>query len=112
MSDNTVQTAFQKRLKEAMRRAGITQVELAERAGISQPGISAYINGARSPKIKTVRAMSRVLNVDASYLLGVDRESETERLISRFFALDEADRGKVSGYLDALLDDDKYKRAE
>ena len=43
----------------ARRRAGITQAELARRAGTSQPVISAYEHGRRDPSIETLRRLVR-----------------------------------------------------
>lgn len=38
---------------EARRRAGLTQAELAERAGTSQPTLSAYESGRKDPSAST-----------------------------------------------------------
>jgi transcriptional regulator with XRE-family HTH domain len=38
----------------ARRRAGLTQTELAERAGTSQAAVSAYESGRRSPSVDTL----------------------------------------------------------
>ncbi len=40
-------------LSEARRRAGLSQDELAERAGTSRPTLSSYENGRRSPTLQT-----------------------------------------------------------
>ena len=41
----------------ARRRRGLSQAELAERAGTSQPVISAYENGRRDPTTRTLRRL-------------------------------------------------------
>ena len=41
----------------ARRRAGLTQAELARRAGTSQPVISAYERGLRDPSHRTLRRL-------------------------------------------------------
>jgi predicted nucleotidyltransferase/DNA-binding XRE family transcriptional regulator len=41
-------------LRDARRRAGLTQVELARRAGVTQSVISAYESGARQPSLPTL----------------------------------------------------------
>ncbi|MGH8995424.1 MAG: helix-turn-helix transcriptional regulator [Acidimicrobiales bacterium] len=41
-------------LQELRRRHGLTQAELAARAGTSQPVISAYEHGRRDPTLKTL----------------------------------------------------------
>jgi transcriptional regulator with XRE-family HTH domain len=44
-------------LKEVRRRQGLTQAALAERAGTSQPVISAYERGLRDPTYETLRRL-------------------------------------------------------
>ena len=41
-------------IRMARRQAGLTQMELAERAGTSQAAISAYESGRRSPSVDTL----------------------------------------------------------
>ena len=44
-------------IRVARRRGGLSQAELAERAGTSQPVISAYENGRRDPTTRTLRRL-------------------------------------------------------
>jgi uncharacterized protein len=44
-------------LKEVRRRHGLTQADLARRAGTSQPVISAYERGRRDPSFETLRKL-------------------------------------------------------
>lgn len=44
-------------LAQCRRAAGLTQAELAERAGTSQPVISAYERGHREPTVPTLRRL-------------------------------------------------------
>ncbi|MCY3576866.1 MAG: helix-turn-helix transcriptional regulator [bacterium] len=44
-------------LREARRRKGLSQAELATRAGTSQPVISAYEHGRRDPTTRTLRRL-------------------------------------------------------
>lgn len=44
-------------IRSARVRQGLSQAELADRAGTSQPVISAYENGRRSPSIGTLRRL-------------------------------------------------------
>jgi predicted nucleotidyltransferase/DNA-binding XRE family transcriptional regulator len=44
-------------LRDARRRAGLTQTELAERAGVTQSVISAYESGHRQPALSTLAAL-------------------------------------------------------
>jgi transcriptional regulator with XRE-family HTH domain len=52
-------------LREARRRAGLTQAELALRAGTSQAAISAYESGRKAPSVDT---FSRLLAATGSRL--------------------------------------------
>jgi transcriptional regulator with XRE-family HTH domain len=44
-------------IQAVRRRQGLTQVELARRAGTSQPVISAYEHGRRDPGLETLRKL-------------------------------------------------------
>jgi len=44
-------------IQEVRRRGGLTQAELARRAGTSQPVISAYEHGRRDPTVGTLRKL-------------------------------------------------------
>ena len=51
-------------LREARRRAGLTQVELAQRAGVAQSVISAYESGRRQPALPTLAALVRAAGLE------------------------------------------------
>jgi transcriptional regulator with XRE-family HTH domain len=44
-------------IREARRDAGITQVELASRAGTAQPAVAAYESGTRTPNLTTLQRL-------------------------------------------------------
>jgi transcriptional regulator with XRE-family HTH domain len=44
-------------IRDARRAAGITQRELAERAGTAQPAVAAYESGARTPSLATLERL-------------------------------------------------------
>lgn len=44
-------------LRDARRAAGITQCELANRAGTAQPAVAAYESGGRTPNLATLRRL-------------------------------------------------------
>jgi uncharacterized protein len=48
-------------LREARKRAGLTQVELARRARTSQATISAYENGRKDPSVATLARLLAVM---------------------------------------------------
>jgi predicted nucleotidyltransferase/DNA-binding XRE family transcriptional regulator len=51
-------------LREARRRAGLSQVELGRRAGIAQSVVSAYESGRRQPALTTLAALVRATGHD------------------------------------------------
>ena len=66
-----------KRLKEERRKAGLTQLELSMRAGVSQNMIAYIERGDRNPALRTVMKICNALNIRLSDLLN-DIESPTE----------------------------------
>jgi transcriptional regulator with XRE-family HTH domain len=63
---------FGKRLRRARKRAGLTQEELAHRAGCDQTLISFYETGRHAPRLETFAALCQVLGVSADHLLGLE----------------------------------------
>jgi transcriptional regulator with XRE-family HTH domain len=57
-------------IRAVRRRSGLTQTELAQRAGTSQPVVSAYEHGRRDPTFGTLRKLVEAggeqLRIDAS----------------------------------------------
>ena len=61
-------------------KSGYTQVELAEKVGISQPAIQALESGRAQPKGSTVVSLAAALNVTAEELM---RGDENDRCSER-----------------------------
>ncbi len=57
------------RIKEYRNVVGLTQKELAFRAGISRSVLSQFENSGKNPSLKTLDKISKVLNVSLSQLL-------------------------------------------
>jgi transcriptional regulator with XRE-family HTH domain len=62
-------------LTGARKRAGLTQAEVARRAGTSQPVVSAYENGRRDPSIATLRRLVRATGAELA--LGIAPRSDS-----------------------------------
>ena len=54
---------FAASLERARKAAGLTQAELAEKSGVSQPHVSALERGAWEPRLATIMALAKALNV-------------------------------------------------
>lgn len=85
------------RLRELRKKAGLSQADLAERTGVSQPAISQLENDVISMDVAWMRAFARVLDCAPADLLGdddnPDRLSAEEReLIHSFRQIDHQQR--------------------
>ena len=67
---------FKDRLREAMEREGLKQVELARKTGISAPTISEWLKGSYLAKQDKVSILAKALNVAPSWLMGMDGTEE------------------------------------
>ena len=54
---------------ELLKEKKMTQTELAELAGISQPSLSKILSGKYETKIETTKKLAKALNVPISYLI-------------------------------------------
>lgn len=61
---------FQKRLLEQRKLNGVTQRELANILGISQPSYIRYENGAAEPSLTNLVKIADFFDVSVDYLLG------------------------------------------
>lgn len=61
--------AFAANLQRARQSASLTQAELAEKSGVSQPHISALESGTWEPRLATIMQLARALGVEPGALL-------------------------------------------
>jgi transcriptional regulator with XRE-family HTH domain len=59
---------FDALIHDARRSAGITQLELATRAGTAQPAVAAYESGARTPNLGTLERLLNACEYDVELL--------------------------------------------
>ena len=87
---------FQDRLRSAREYRGLTQGDLAERAGLQPSAISHFETGARKPSFENLRLLADTLDVTTDYLLGRVAEfkelSGADKLHRHYDALNEPDR--------------------
>lgn len=63
-------------IKDARKKAGLTQKELAEKAGTAAGTIQQYERGIRQPRIKQIEQIAKALEVDPCSLMDWDTASE------------------------------------
>lgn len=61
--------AFGEHLKNLLKEKGMTQVELARRAEMTEASVSRYIKGERTPKISQAYRMACAIGVDMNTLI-------------------------------------------
>lgn len=79
---------FKDRLKELRKENGMSQLELAEKIGISQQTVAKWECGVASPKTSTIVILSELFNVSCDYLLGVVPKAGIKEAISILFGGD------------------------
>ena len=65
-------TAFPARLREARKKAGLTQKQVADKLGMTQGAYTQYENQRREPSITTLCRLSRILKQPTDWLLGLN----------------------------------------
>jgi transcriptional regulator with XRE-family HTH domain len=79
-------STFPDRLREARDKKGLSQSELAAKAGLQPSAVSHFETGRRSPSFDNLKALSEALQVSTDYLLGrVDNSGLTGTVASRLF---------------------------
>lgn len=74
INEEEVRLIFGKRLIEARKRCGITQLKLAEELNYSDKAVSKWERGESLPDVFTIMRIGEVLGVSMSYLLGEENE--------------------------------------
>lgn len=69
---------FSERLKDLRKQAGLTQVDVAERLGISQPAYASWERGVKKPTQENLVKIAQILNVSVDYLVGNSEETTDE----------------------------------
>jgi len=69
---------FSERLKDLRKQAGLTQVDVAEKLGISQPAYASWERGVKKPTQENLVKIAQILNVSVDYLVGNSEEITDE----------------------------------
>lgn len=105
------------RLRVLRKAAGLTQTELAERSGVSQPTISQLESGVLSMNLRWTRTFARVLSCKpADLLLDADNreglDAHERALLDRYRQADQGLRRIIERVVDALVTNEKSSDAE
>lgn len=63
-------TIFAMNIYDYIQMSGLSQAEIAKRAGISKSALSAYVKGTNYPRPEQMQALARALNVSVGDLVG------------------------------------------
>ncbi len=69
---------FSERLKKLRKDAALTQVEVANKLGISQPAYASWERGIKKPTQDNLVKIAQILNVSVDYLVGNSQETLDE----------------------------------
>lgn len=67
---------FSERLKKLRKQTQLTQVDVAEKLGISQPAYASWERGVKKPTQENLVKIAQILNVSVDYLVGNSEETE------------------------------------
>jgi transcriptional regulator with XRE-family HTH domain len=94
---------------------GISQAQLADRAGVSRSGLSEVLNKNRLPGCDFLLKIAVALGISTDYLLGVEsdslleglsKETSTKRLLAAFEALNPVGRDQALSIIEELAKND------
>lgn len=75
---------FNERLRVSRKEKGLTQVDLAEKAGIAVNSVRLYESGKVTPKLDAMRKLADALEIDINWLLnGFTLKEHDEEFIQR-----------------------------
>lgn len=74
-------TTIAQRMKEALDIRNMKQTELVDKTGINKSSISTYLSGEYKPKQKNLYKIAKALDVNESWLMGLDVPMERENPI-------------------------------
>lgn len=107
------------RITETRESQGLSQAELAEKAGVTPAAISQIEKGHRTPTIPVLHRIANVLSVSIDYLMGKTNKSELEDMLQQddfktffrgFESLSNADKEHISEYIEFLKSKARARR--
>ena len=111
------------RIFERMKALDMSQKIFSESTGISQSTISEWKSKHTNPTSEKIMIICKVLDVTPEWLLSgmensgsrgnnsqwyvIDKDTEMGMIISRYHNMDESQRNRLIGYLEAVLENNK-----
>lgn len=101
------------RIKAARERAGITQVELGKKIGVSGVAVMRYEKNTRDPRLEQIYAIADALNIPVEDLLGIDPENRVvtsaDKLLYFFDMLNADGQWKAIERVEELTEIPRYR---
>ena len=105
---------FAEILKSIREEKGLSQSELATKAGLQPSAISHFESGRRSPSFDNLRRLADALNVTIDYLLGRNAQCEaagptSDLLFRNFEKLSSEDQEQLTQFAEFLAEKNRKK---
>lgn len=105
---------FGSRLRKIRDDKGLSQSELAEKAGMQPSAISHFESGRRAPSFDNLKRLADALSLTVDYLLGRQADPQTagpkaEQLFRNFERLSADDQETVTNFAKMLAEKDKKR---
>jgi transcriptional regulator with XRE-family HTH domain len=103
---------FPERLREARKAKGLSQADVADRAGLKPSAISHFETGRRSPSFNNLKRLADALSVSVDYLLGREDEPKAvgpkvQQLFRHFEKMSSEDQAFLEEFVDRLRKKDE-----
>ena len=100
------------RLKMLCSHLGVSQRELARKAGVRESSISNYINGYCSPSQKTIKQIADAFNISPAWLMGYGKDNNLDMHSYSLFDIEEDDPRQDVTAFDLVLLNSYYAASE
>ena len=115
-----LQMYFHERLRKARIKRNLTSKDMAKKLGVANSSYSQYETGKREPDVLKIKAISKILNVSADYLLfgqssAAPPETYTadeQQHINKYRTLNDLGKNKADEYITDLSENPKYTTSE
>jgi transcriptional regulator with XRE-family HTH domain len=76
---------FSENLKQARKKSGLSQEELANKLHVSRQGLAKWESGENEPSLESIKALADTLGVSVAFLIDGDSGQSTHEKVTRFF---------------------------